>query len=259
MVQCPSSVRLSECAIRARCHRARVGASGRLRAGSGCRNLRVASSRLQEIAGVRRSVRSDNPKFETNSKRQIRMTKTAGVRFRISRLRISCLFRVSLCREGRAIGAFGTYGLRTCCSARREAQGGGPGLQRPSLAGSGELATPNRRSLAPRPHPRISTAVDFDARPSATKGASMTREDQLISAAPTCHRVAAMLEASESVVCCLSSLSLLSRLGNTPELRSSKTMESKRPLAHAISGMAEGWGEGCKAFGASYFRRRAWT
>jgi hypothetical protein len=35
--------------------------------------------------------------------------------------------------------------------------------------------------------------------------------------------------------------------------RSSKTMESKRPVAHAISGMGEGWGEGCTAFGASYF------
>jgi len=36
--------------------------------------------------------------------------------------------------------------------------------------------------------------------------------------------------------------------GSAHELRSSKTMESKRPLAHATSGMGEGWGEGCKAF-----------
>jgi hypothetical protein len=33
-------------------------------------------------------------------------------------------------------------------------------------------------------------------------------------------------------------------------------MESKRPLAHATSGMGEGWGEGRKAFGASYFRTK---
>jgi hypothetical protein len=44
--------------------------------------------------------------------------------------------------------------------------------------------------------------------------------------------------------------------GSTHELRSSKTMESKRPLARATSGTGEGWGEGRKAFAASYFQRR---
>ena len=36
--------------------------------------------------------------------------------------------------------------------------------------------------------------------------------------------------------------------GSTHELRSSKTMESKRPLARATSGMGEGWGEGRTVF-----------
>jgi hypothetical protein len=40
------------------------------------------------------------------------------------------------------------------------------------------------------------------------------------------------------------------------ELRSPKTMENQRPLAHATSGMGEGWGEGSKPLGVSTFRRK---
>jgi hypothetical protein len=47
----------------------------------------------------------------------------------------------------------------------------------------------------------------------------------------------------------------MSKRGSAHELRSSETVESQRPLAHATSGMGEGWGEGRTAFGVPYFRR----